>query len=301
MEGSTSSQPGPLLDHIVILVPHKVLVDLPSWLASEFTILTGGKHAGGVTENKLIVFEDGVYIELIAFADGTDPERRHEHWWGRKTEGTIVDWAYTLAEESDFGAIQRRVLQSGSGIRYADPVPGGRIRPDGTELKWAVAFPGADEDASAPTPVDRGELPFWCFDRTPRRLRVPRDPDSNVSHPCGAIGVAQLTVTLSDKGRFAAVREAYRSVHEAAADDNEPGHAEAAETCESWEVGSPVAVHAEKRPRVCLRIINDAVDAGSVGQDEAIRLALFVRGRQSTTLSGKLGGRLLEIELKSGH
>ena len=62
--------PTPILDHIVILVPHETLTNLPPWLTDAFTVLEGGRHADGVTENKLILLQDGVYFELIAFVPG---------------------------------------------------------------------------------------------------------------------------------------------------------------------------------------------------------------------------------------
>lgn len=46
--------------------------------------------------SKLIVFQDGSYLELIAFIDD-DPKHRVGHWWGDKGWG-IIDFAFTLKE-----------------------------------------------------------------------------------------------------------------------------------------------------------------------------------------------------------
>lgn len=134
----------PILDHIVLLVPHQTLLNLPSWLSDAFTVLDGGRHADDVTENKLILFQDGVYLELIAFISGKETERR-SHRWGQRREGHIIDWANILHSESDLAVIRGRVASAESGIKYSEPVSGGRLRPDGTELKWAISAPDIDD------------------------------------------------------------------------------------------------------------------------------------------------------------
>jgi len=62
--------PKALLDHVIILVPSSIIDSPPEWLTKHFTITQGGTHADGKTHNSLIVFQDGSYIELIAFVDG---------------------------------------------------------------------------------------------------------------------------------------------------------------------------------------------------------------------------------------
>jgi hypothetical protein len=284
MEYADKVRHAPSIDHIVILIPHRVLLDLPAWLTSNFTILEGGKHADGATENKLIVFEDGTYLELIAFVEGIDPIQRREHWWGRKQEGTIIDWAYTLSEESEFVEVQERVKASKSGIEFADPVAGGRTRPDGTQLRWAVAFPEAAEDAPSQNEPDRGEAPFWCFDRTPRHLRVPHDLPGNAKHPNGAVGVAGLTVVLAGEKKFESLKNTYSAIHSHAV-DNTPDA--------SWEVRSPVLAH-KKMARVSLQAIR-----GNTEGEGSIQLELFLRSGQEGVgrepIEGKLGDRWLQI------
>jgi len=51
------------LDHIIILVPYSDLLNVPSWITDNFAVTNGGQHAGAQTENKLICFRDGSYIE----------------------------------------------------------------------------------------------------------------------------------------------------------------------------------------------------------------------------------------------
>ncbi|KAF9872986.1 hypothetical protein CkaCkLH20_09496 [Colletotrichum karsti] len=256
----------PLLDHIVILLPHQVLASLPSWLSSEFTILTGGRHADGRTENKLVIFADGTYLELISFVEGISPEDRLSHKWGPKPDGTIIDWAYSLADESGFAAIQERVRSAQSLAAYDDPVPGGRIRPDGAELKWAVALPGPEGK------VERGELPFWCFDRTPRELRVPNHVPENVKHPSGALGVHSVEVDVSSDE----FKKAYGGII------GQPGEGEDGGR---WAFDVPVRQFEDPR------VIRVETVSGDRKSGQSIRLALYTAaGTSKRSISGDLGG-----------
>ncbi|TEA19041.1 hypothetical protein C8034_v009484 [Colletotrichum sidae] len=261
-----SPQPNPpLLDHIVILLPHHILASLPTWLSSEFTILTGGRHADGRTENKLVIFADGTYLELISFVAGLSREERLKHKWGSKPDGTIIDWAYSLADESGFSAIQHRVRDAQSVGVYDDPVPGGRIRPDGAELKWAVALPGPDGV------VERGQLPFWCFDRTPRELRVPHHVQENVRHPSGALGVAALGIDVSSEE----FKKAYAGINDRPAEGDDGGR---------WTLDVPVRQFGDPR---YLHV--EAVSAGETRQ--SIRLSLYAAAAaERRSISGDLGG-----------
>lgn len=209
----------PILDHIVILVSYQTLQDLPKRLESVLTVIDGGAHADGRTVNKLIEFSDGVYIELIAFQDGLDLEKRKTHRWGELQENTLVDWAYTLPNEKDFGVIQQRVKEANSEIIYHDPVPGGRIRPDGVELKWSVASAYTTSGKA----VHPGKAPFWCLDRTPRHLRVPYQEDDGseppyTKHPSGAVGVSGVSISVPKEERHI-IAGVYDGIHGSATEE----------------------------------------------------------------------------------
>ncbi|OHE98675.1 glyoxalase [Colletotrichum orchidophilum] len=278
---TTQSSNPPLLDHIVILLPHHVLTSLPSWLSTEFTILTGGRHADGRTENKLVIFADGTYLELISFVEGISREDRLKHKWGPKPDGTIIDWAYSLKDESGFAHIQKRVRDAQSLAVYDDPVPGGRIRPDGEELKWAVALP--DGAAGAGVKVERGELPFWCFDRTPRKLRVPDHVAENVKHPSGSLGVHSVSVDVTNED----FKKAYAGINDRAAKESDGGVGR-------WTFDVPVRQFDDPR------YINvETVSGGQQGPRQALRLALYTAaGTTKRSIGGDLGGGVsVEIEL----
>ena len=79
-------------------------------------------------------------------------------------------------------SLNERLGKSGTGISYAEPKEGGRVRPDGVKLKWRVTFPHG---------VDRGNVNFWCEDVTPRDRRVPAT-EENTTHPSGVKGMAGM-------------------------------------------------------------------------------------------------------------
>ncbi|KAM0339559.1 hypothetical protein ACHAPU_010858 [Fusarium lateritium] len=214
-----ANSPRPILDHIVILVSYQTLQELPQRLESVLTVIDGGTHADGRTLNKLIEFSDGVYVELIAFQDGLDPKKRKTHRWGELEENTVIDWAYTLPQEKDFGIIQQRVKEASSEVVYHDPVAGGRIRPDGVELKWSVAS-AYNTSGKALHP---GKAPFWCLDRTARHLRVPYKEEDGSSpsytkHPSGAIGVSNISIQVPDAERDTIVK-VYDGIHGSVAEE----------------------------------------------------------------------------------
>ncbi len=67
------------LNRVVVLVPPSFLTNPPAWLTSSFTITPGGYHSNNLAVNNLILFPDGVYIELICFC-GRHISRR-PHWF----------------------------------------------------------------------------------------------------------------------------------------------------------------------------------------------------------------------------
>ncbi|KAJ6263536.1 hypothetical protein Dda_2100 [Drechslerella dactyloides] len=197
------------LDHVIVLLPYRDLKDPPKWLTDKFIITDGGRHTDGKTENKLIVFQDGTYIELIAFVDDK-VEYRHDHWWGARSYG-IIDWAFTTAatnpnQHHEFICDYLQRIQhtnsktnwnpegncgmNGS-FSYAAPQRGGRTRPDGTQLEWNVTFPTHTSlnGNYVTRPVN---LPFFCHDVTPRELRV----KGSVAHPCGASGIGEVRILV---------------------------------------------------------------------------------------------------------
>lgn len=163
------------IDHIVILVEDLAAAE-SDYAALGFTVTPGGEHAGGETHNALVVFADGSYLELIAFKREAPGHR----WWRHLAAGAgLVDFALLPdAIDEDVAAARAR------GLPFGEPIPGGRLRPDGQRVAWKIAAP--------PTP----DLPFLCWDVTPRSLRVPEGAARQ--HANGATGIAALTVVARE-------------------------------------------------------------------------------------------------------
>src|SRR4030088_924396 len=98
------------LDHVVLVV-----LDLAAAVADHrargFTVTPGGEHAGGLTHNALVGFQDGSYLEIIAFHDLA--AARGKHSWAPVAErgGGWADFALSsddlrrdVAALSDLGA-----------------------------------------------------------------------------------------------------------------------------------------------------------------------------------------------------
>ncbi|BCZ83988.1 hypothetical protein PTKU64_76630 [Paraburkholderia terrae] len=167
----------PLLpDHLVIRV-HDLKTTIADFAELGFTVQRGGTHADGTTHSALIGFADGSYIELIAFLK----DAREHRWWDehqRAGEG-FVDFA--LLPESVARTVEATYAR---GLYYDGPIPGGRIRPDGTRLEWQIGRPTTRD------------LPFLCGDLTPRFLRVAEGEAR--THRNGATGLAAVNVAVSN-------------------------------------------------------------------------------------------------------
>ena len=143
-----------------------------------FTVVRGGKHPIG-TENALVAFDDGSYLELITFL-----KQATGHPWQfaiEKGEG-IIDFCMSTDDLAATVDLLRR-----AGAKINDPSPLTRDRPDGYHLSWVLAIP---------QPPFNGQLPFLIKDDTPRDERVPRER----SHRNGAVGIRTLAIAVNDPG-----------------------------------------------------------------------------------------------------
>ncbi|HEY8370855.1 MAG TPA: VOC family protein [Thermodesulfobacteriota bacterium] len=170
------------IDHIVVLVGD--LAEASGRYARlGFGVVPGGRHARG-THNALVPFEDGSYLELVAFFE---PAPEHRWWPASQRGGGLVDVCLRTTDfAADLAAFDR------AGLRYSDPVPWTRVRPDGYTLRWRLAFP---------PPGDLGVAPFLIEDDTPREARVP----AAAAHANGVTGLAAVTIGARDPARAAAV------------------------------------------------------------------------------------------------
>ncbi|TNY19094.1 hypothetical protein DMC30DRAFT_401406 [Rhodotorula diobovata] len=116
-----------VLDHVIVLVPPGVLVDLPSSPTDALTVTPGGIRADKLTQTKLVILTAASYIELIAL--GPAP---------------LTGGAANARAFIDF-ALMSPSLRSSFPPAYAALQPGEGTRPDGTTVKWVdvLTFPSS--------------------------------------------------------------------------------------------------------------------------------------------------------------
>lgn len=120
---------------------------------------------------QLQIFSDGVYLELIHFTREPTPEDLAVSPWANKPPGFIA-FAFLGSPGSSPSITslindRAQALGISDELKYLEPTPGGRTRPDGEVLKWEIVAPARwSERRNA---IGR---PFYCGDVTPRKLRV---------------------------------------------------------------------------------------------------------------------------------
>jgi catechol 2,3-dioxygenase-like lactoylglutathione lyase family enzyme len=166
------------IDHVVIVVKN-LSQTIRDYEQLGFTVIIGGEHAHRGSHNALILFQDGSYVELIAFRH--EPRVKDNCWWDFLQTGEgLVDYALL----SDNLAAELERLRA-RGLNVTDPMDGGRARPDGIRVAWRIGRVDGGE---------AGHLPFLIDDATDRELRVPIG-DTAV-HPNGVIGIERVTVAV---------------------------------------------------------------------------------------------------------
>jgi hypothetical protein len=185
------------IDHVVIASD-----DLDSAIVNArtagFTVVPGGVHGSGNTQNALIGFDDGAYLELFA---PTPQGRSAEHRWFPRIRngGGLVDFCLLGA---DLASETARIR--GRGIEYSKPFAMARVTPGGTRIEWLLSTP--------PGVTGQNGWPFMIEDTTPRAIRVPHEP-AEVRHANGAKGVAGMTVLTRDVAASCAAYEAILGVN----------------------------------------------------------------------------------------
>jgi len=190
-----ASRPVPALDHVVVVVPS--LADASErFTAAGFTVTPGGRHDATPTENVLVCFADGSYLELLAARDpfmrGELEALRAGGGWERHLRGVsaaarrflphlagpdgVADWVLRGDQLERHAAVLRAL-----GLKSAGPIAMGRERAGGVKLEWRLLLP------------ESALHPFWIADRTPRELRVPGETAA-ATHANGASGIAAVRV-----------------------------------------------------------------------------------------------------------
>lgn len=186
-----------IFDHVILLLSNGDFEHPPPWLSDNFTILEGGTHATQSSRNKLIVFEDGTYIELFNWIS----EPKEFLAWKDKKPG-LIDFALTsqppvTAEELHAGITTRLGDDDqdriGLSVKYSTLKTGSRLRKDIVEVKCQSSRPISTSDAFT-SDINRTDFPFFCHDITNRNVRIPFDDESKTTHPCGAVGISTIAM-----------------------------------------------------------------------------------------------------------
>lgn len=184
------------LDHIVITV-RSLGEACASFARAGFTVTPGGRHEALPTENALIPFADGTYLELLATRDPTTRDELRSlasgAGWSRHLRGVsaiarrflpslagedgVVDWSLRSS-----GLLREAAHLRSHGQAAAGPLAMSRERPDGEKLAWSLLLP------------ESRVLPFWIEDRTPRERRVPA---VGATHANGATGIAMVRISAA--------------------------------------------------------------------------------------------------------
>lgn len=164
------------LDHVVIAVADLAQA-VEDYRELGFTAMIGGRHPGRTSHNALVVFEDGAYLELIAWQAPGPAER----WFNEHAKHGDGFMDFALVPEDTGRAIEEAKSR---GLALDGPLDGGRVRPDGAQVKWRTGRQATFD------------LPFLCGDLTPRELRVPAGEVRG--HANGALGVASVAVAVRD-------------------------------------------------------------------------------------------------------
>ncbi|WP_299456509.1 VOC family protein [uncultured Microscilla sp.] len=201
------------LDHIVILV-NNLEQAVADYTAQEFTVSPGGTHAGGISHNALIHFQDGTFLELLelrATPRTSFLRRMHEQgllkayqqsakygmahrFYGRaldlrkhqpQAEG-ITDFCLLVSNQTHAHLKDRLPL--------TPPFGASRKRPDGKTVHWQMY-----------TPIDNDVLPFFRTDYQPKMVR----PPEALQHANGALGIHKVCVYIDD---YAQVVQSYRQL-----------------------------------------------------------------------------------------
>jgi len=181
-------------DHAVVVVD--TLARASSRFATAgFTVTPGGRHDALPTENALVAFADGSYLELIALRDadgraGLRALRDSPGWEAHLKSASAIARRFLPRLAGDDGVgdaciAGERIARFAAEARQrelalAGPVRMRRERSGAGALDWDLLLPAEDI------------VPFVIEDRTPREWRVPGG--AATLHANGATGIAEAFV-----------------------------------------------------------------------------------------------------------
>lgn len=188
-----------LLDHTVVLV-NDLSQAVENFTHLGFTVSPGGVHAGGISHNALIHFQDGTFIELLAIRSGSRSQflkQMHnkgllktyqqvaKYGIAHRFYGRILDLKEPREGITDFCLLTEQEAHQQiqmQGVPLTPAFQAGRLRPDGQMVNWQMYT--TIEDI----------LPFFRTDYVPK---VTRDPAA-MKHQNGVEGTQKTVLFTSD-------------------------------------------------------------------------------------------------------
>ncbi|MDP6875126.1 MAG: VOC family protein [Alphaproteobacteria bacterium] len=182
------------LEHVVIRVDD-LDAAMKDFAALGFHVVYGGVHSSGVTHNALIHFQNGTFIELVAYRKpmlltvlkklglldlllkNTDNHVKYRFAAAVGFPEGFMD-AALLSKDID----QDTRLANDRGLKTTKPMPFQRKKPNGDSVRWNIMCPFADA------------LPFV------RDPYVPEQPTSqdDMRHGNGALGISHVVYGVGD-------------------------------------------------------------------------------------------------------
>ena len=167
-------------DHAIVAVNDLGAAEA-NFRALGFTVTNRPDVGATETENRLVCFEDGSYIEIFSFRDKSKPS---EHRWAPLLKAHGDGWVDYSVHVADAAAEHARL--TAAGVAATTPRAGGRAIADGR--RWGVAVVMAGRGVGSPV------LPFLIQDTEARDVRVPDGPAAVQPHKATAIvGITLLT------------------------------------------------------------------------------------------------------------
>lgn len=173
------------LDHVIIAV-HDLDSGILEFERMGYTVIRGGIHANRATENALITFADGTYLELLTRTGETPLPGLID--FGVLLDGRTRMPGFALRSD-DLDADAARLRSAG--IAVGESVPGRRRRKDGALVEWKLAL------------IEDGFHPFLIQDVTPRDWRISNQPDVT-THRNGISGLRGVLIAACDPAETAA-------------------------------------------------------------------------------------------------
>ena len=192
------------LDHTVVLV-NDLDQAVKDYTQLGFTVSPGGEHAGGISRNALIHFQDGSFLELLVmkpsgrtqllrrmYQSGLLKNYRKSAKYGMayRFYGRALDLGgATPTQEgiTDFCLLADNVAgdyvkMQHNGVELTPPYHASRLRPDGKTVNWQM-YTALDDD-----------LPFFRTDYYPKITR----PTAALQHANGITGTKKMVIFADD-------------------------------------------------------------------------------------------------------